>query len=26
VKALQERVGYPGEYRAWIEHVRLSQA
>jgi NADPH-dependent glutamate synthase beta subunit-like oxidoreductase len=26
VKALQERVGYPGKYRAWIERVRLSQA
>jgi hypothetical protein len=25
VKALQERVGYPGEYRAWIERVRSPQ-
>ncbi len=25
VKALQERVAYPGEYRAWIERVRLPQ-
>ncbi len=25
VKALQERVGYPGEYRQWIERVRLPQ-
>ena len=23
VKALQDRVGYPGEYRQWIERVRL---
>jgi len=23
VQALQERVGYPGEYRAWIDRVRL---
>jgi NADPH-dependent glutamate synthase beta subunit-like oxidoreductase len=25
-KALQERVGYPGEYRTWIERVRPPQA
>lgn len=25
VKALQDRVGYPGEYRQWIERVRLPQ-
>ncbi|HSB69915.1 MAG TPA: hypothetical protein VLT62_11335 [Candidatus Methylomirabilis sp.] len=25
VKALQERVSYPGEYRAWIERVRLPE-
>lgn len=25
VKALQERVGYPGDYRQWIERVRLPQ-
>ncbi len=26
VKTLQERVGYPGDYRQWIERVRLPQA
>jgi len=25
VKALQDRVGYPGNYRQWIERVRLPQ-
>jgi len=25
VKALQERVSYPGEYSAWIEQVRLPE-
>jgi NADPH-dependent glutamate synthase beta subunit-like oxidoreductase len=25
IKGLQERVGYPGEYRAWIERVRPPQ-
>jgi len=25
VKALQDRAGYPGDYRAWIERVRLPE-
>jgi NADPH-dependent glutamate synthase beta subunit-like oxidoreductase len=25
VKAIQDRVGYPGDYRTWIERVRLPQ-